>query len=170
MRRGRVDLRQCEPTLDPILPPVDAVVDRAPGSGKMTNADADGHQIAGPVGRVIAVVYAIALGPVGLRAYRDLIHTTSVTSHTMNDMDGTQVKVSRNGQVSVPAAVRHRWGTSTVLIIDRGDYAIVRPVPDDPIAALRGAYAAPGPATDAARAADRAADAASDDRRQGPAG
>lgn len=88
----------------------------------------------------------------------------------MNDMDGTQVKVSRNGQVSVPAAVRHRWGTSTVLIIDRGDYAIVRPVPDDPIAALRGAYATPGPATDAARAADRTAEAASDDRRQGQVG
>jgi hypothetical protein len=62
----------------------------------------------------------------------------------MNSMDGTQVKVSR-----------------------RGDYAIVRLVPDDPIEALRGAYATPGPATDAARAADRAAEAASDDRRQG---
>lgn len=88
----------------------------------------------------------------------------------MNGVDGTQVKVSRNGQVSVPAAVRHRWGTSTVLIIDRGDYAIVRPVPDDPVEVLRGAYAAPGPATDAARAADRAAEAAADDRRQGTAG
>ncbi len=88
----------------------------------------------------------------------------------MKSMDGTQVKVSRNGQVSVPAAVRHRWGTSTVLIIDRGDYAIVRPIPDDPIEALRGAYATPGPDADTARAADRAAEAASDDRRQGQAG
>jgi bifunctional DNA-binding transcriptional regulator/antitoxin component of YhaV-PrlF toxin-antitoxin module len=93
-----------------------------------------------------------------------------ILSHTMNTMDGTQVKVSRNGQVSVPAAVRHRWGTSTVLIIDCGDYAIVRPVPDDPIEALRGAYATPGPATNDARDRDRAAEAASDDRRQGQAG
>jgi len=93
-----------------------------------------------------------------------------ILSHTMNAMEGTQVKVSRNGQVSVPASVRHRWGTSTVLIIDRGDYAIVRPVPDDPIEALRGAYAAPGPDTDDARAWDRATEAASDDRRQGHAG
>lgn len=85
----------------------------------------------------------------------------------MTGMDGTQVRVSRNGQVSVPAAVRHRWGTSTVLIIDRGDYAIVRPVPDDPIEALRGAYATPGPTADGVRAADRAAEAASDNRRQG---
>lgn len=85
-------------------------------------------------------------------------------------MDGVRVKVSRNGQVSVPAAVRQRWGVSTVLIIDRGDYAIVRPVPDDPVEALRGAYATPGPATETARAADRAAETASDDRREGAAG
>jgi AbrB family looped-hinge helix DNA binding protein len=88
----------------------------------------------------------------------------------MNVMVGTQVKVSRNGQVSVPAAVRHRWGTSTVLIIDRGDYAIVRPVPDDPIEELRGAYASPGPSAEAARAANRDAETASEDRRQGAAG
>jgi bifunctional DNA-binding transcriptional regulator/antitoxin component of YhaV-PrlF toxin-antitoxin module len=98
------------------------------------------------------------------------VHTMLILSHTMNAMEGTQVKVSRNGQVSVPASVRHRWGTSTVLIIDRGDYAIVRPVPDDPIEALRGAYATPGPATDDARSSDRAAEAASDDRRQDRAG
>jgi bifunctional DNA-binding transcriptional regulator/antitoxin component of YhaV-PrlF toxin-antitoxin module len=88
----------------------------------------------------------------------------------MTFMESTQVRVSRNGQVSVPAAVRHRWGTSTVLIIDRGDYAIVRPVPDDPIEALRGAYAAHGPGSDAGsdaiRAADRAAEAASEARRR----
>jgi hypothetical protein len=79
--------------------------------------------------------------------------------HTMNVMDGT-----------VPAAVRHRWGTSTVLIIDRGDYAIVRPVPDDPIEELRGAYAGSGLTADAARTANRAAEEASEDRRQGKAG
>ena len=84
----------------------------------------------------------------------------------MRGMVATRVKVSRNGQVSVPAAVRHRWGTSTVLIIDCGGYAIVRPVSDDPIGELRGAYAGPGPAAETARASDRAAEAASDDRRQ----
>jgi bifunctional DNA-binding transcriptional regulator/antitoxin component of YhaV-PrlF toxin-antitoxin module len=85
-------------------------------------------------------------------------------------MEGTQVKVSRNGQVSVPAAVRHRWGTSTVLIIDCGDYAIVRPVPDDPIQSLLGAYAGPGPSVDAIRADDRAVEAASANRKQARAG
>lgn len=99
-----------------------------------------------------------------------LVNTTMNVTHTMNVMGSTLVRVSRNGQVSVPAAVRHRWGTSTVLVVDRGDYAIVRPVPDDPIAALCGAYAAPGPTADEARAADRAGEAASEDRRRGTGG
>jgi len=81
-------------------------------------------------------------------------------------MTAARVKVSRNGQVSVPAAVRHRSGTKTVLVIDRGDYAIIRPVPDDPIEDLRGAYATPGPNADDARAADRSAEADSEERRQ----
>ena len=83
--------------------------------------------------------------------------------------DATRVRVSRNGQVSVPAAVRHRWGTATVLVIDRGDYAIIRPVPDDPIGSLRGAHAGPGPASEEVRSANRAAEAAGEKRRQAKA-
>lgn len=73
-------------------------------------------------------------------------------------MDAVQAKVTRNGQVSLPAELRHRWGAGSVLVIDRGDYAIVRPVPIDPLAALRGAHAGPGPTLEQARAADRAAE------------
>jgi bifunctional DNA-binding transcriptional regulator/antitoxin component of YhaV-PrlF toxin-antitoxin module len=87
----------------------------------------------------------------------------------MNLMSVVRVRVSRNGQVSVPAAIRHRWGAAAVLVIDRGDYAIIRPVPDDPIASLRGARARPGPASEEARSADRAAEAASETRRQATA-
>jgi bifunctional DNA-binding transcriptional regulator/antitoxin component of YhaV-PrlF toxin-antitoxin module len=71
----------------------------------------------------------------------------------------TRAKVTRNGQVSLPAALRHRWGAGAVLVIDRGDYAIVRPIPDDPIAALQGMHRGHGPTTEAARAAERGADA-----------
>jgi bifunctional DNA-binding transcriptional regulator/antitoxin component of YhaV-PrlF toxin-antitoxin module len=78
----------------------------------------------------------------------------------------TRAKVTRNGQVSLPAALRHRWGAGSVLVIDRGDYAIVRPIPDDPIAALQGAHRGPGPATEAARAAERAAQAELDTQRE----
>lgn len=84
----------------------------------------------------------------------------------MTVMTSTKVIVSRNGQISVPAEVRHRWHTKTVLVIDRGSYAIVRPVPDDPIMALRGSYAGPGPSAEDARAADRTAESDREERRR----
>ncbi|MGQ0779140.1 MAG: AbrB/MazE/SpoVT family DNA-binding domain-containing protein [Pseudonocardiales bacterium] len=80
-------------------------------------------------------------------------------------MDAVRTKVTSNGQVSLPAALRHRWRTPAVLVIDKGDYAIVRPIPDDPIAALRGSHADAGPTSERARAAERAADAAHEDAR-----
>jgi bifunctional DNA-binding transcriptional regulator/antitoxin component of YhaV-PrlF toxin-antitoxin module len=46
--------------------------------------------------------------------------------------------ITSAGQVSLPAEVRHRWDTSAVLIVDEGDRLVVRPVPADPIEALRG--------------------------------
>jgi bifunctional DNA-binding transcriptional regulator/antitoxin component of YhaV-PrlF toxin-antitoxin module len=79
--------------------------------------------------------------------------------HMMEDVISTMAKVTQNGQVSLPAVLRRRWGSGSVLVIDRGDYAIVRPVPDDPVATLRGMYAGSGPTSDEARAADRAAEA-----------
>lgn len=71
-------------------------------------------------------------------------------------MATTRMRVTKHGQVSLPAELRHRWGADCVLVIDRGDYAIVRPVPADPLRALRGAHRGPGPATEQARAAERA--------------
>lgn len=84
----------------------------------------------------------------------------------MAAMASTIVVVSRNGQISVPAEVRHRWDTKTVLVIDRGNYAIVRPVPDDPVTALRGSYAGPGPTAEDARSADRTAESDREERRR----
>lgn len=73
-------------------------------------------------------------------------------------MSTVRAKVTRNGQVSLPAELRRRWATDGVLVIDRGTYAIVRPIPDDAVTALQGAYAGPGPSADAARAAERTAE------------
>lgn len=73
-------------------------------------------------------------------------------------MDAVRAKVTGNGQVSLPAELRRRWGAATVLVIDRGDYAIVRPIPADPLTHLRGAHAGPGLTLDEARAAERAAE------------
>ena len=52
-----------------------------------------------------------------------------------------RLAISKGGQVSVPAEVRKRWRTHTVLAEDRGDHVVLRPVPDDPVAAAVGAFA-----------------------------
>ena len=53
-----------------------------------------------------------------------------------------RLKISRGGQISVPASIRHRWGTSTLALSDEGDRIVLEPAPDDPIAAAEGALAA----------------------------
>jgi len=52
-----------------------------------------------------------------------------------------RMKISKGGQLSVPAAVRNRWRTNTVVIDDRGDHLVVRPVADDPVEATFGIFA-----------------------------
>ena len=47
-------------------------------------------------------------------------------------------RITTGGQLSIPATVRRRWGTNRVAIEDRGDYLLVRPLPEDVLAALRG--------------------------------
>jgi bifunctional DNA-binding transcriptional regulator/antitoxin component of YhaV-PrlF toxin-antitoxin module len=51
------------------------------------------------------------------------------------------MRISKGGQISIPAAIRHRWGTSTVSLDDLGDRIVLQPAPDDPIAAAEGALA-----------------------------
>jgi len=53
----------------------------------------------------------------------------------------TRVRISKGGQISIPAPIRHRWGTSTVALEDHGDRIVLQPAPDDPIAAAEGALA-----------------------------
>jgi AbrB family looped-hinge helix DNA binding protein len=59
--------------------------------------------------------------------------------------------ISRGGQVSIPAEIRHRWGVRRVVLVERGDTLEIRPLPDDPIAAAMGSLAGPGPTTDELR-------------------
>jgi bifunctional DNA-binding transcriptional regulator/antitoxin component of YhaV-PrlF toxin-antitoxin module len=49
-------------------------------------------------------------------------------------------RITSSGQVSIPAGVRRRWQTSRVDVEDHGDYVVVRPVPEDPVAAVRGIF------------------------------
>lgn len=59
-------------------------------------------------------------------------------------------RISKGGQISIPAAVRRRWKTDELIVEDFGSRLVVRPVPDDPIEAAFGAF--PGKQGDAARA------------------
>lgn len=54
----------------------------------------------------------------------------------------TRVRITRGGQISIPASIRRRWGTSTVALEDQGDRIVLEPAADDPIAAAEGALAA----------------------------
>ena len=79
-----------------------------------------------------------------------------------------RMKISKGGQLSVPAAIRGRWQTNTVVIDDHGDYLVVRPVADDPVEATFGIFAddfADAPAADQMIRELRDEDIAASDRR-----
>jgi len=75
------------------------------------------------------------------------------------------MKISANGQMSIPAEARARWRAERVVVVDLGDRVVVRPLPQEPVAALRGKYRKRGPSTDEARRQARAADAVAGRRR-----
>jgi bifunctional DNA-binding transcriptional regulator/antitoxin component of YhaV-PrlF toxin-antitoxin module len=70
------------------------------------------------------------------------------------------MKVSSNGQVSIPAETRARWRADRVVVVDLGDRVVLRPLPDDAVSPLAGKYQGRGPATDQVRRAARAEEAA----------
>ncbi len=78
--------------------------------------------------------------------------------------------ITTGGQVSIPADVRHRWGTRRVIVEDQGDALVLRPLPADPIGAAIGSLAGPGPTTDEMRAALRRDDTEIERRRHKPGG
>ncbi len=74
-------------------------------------------------------------------------------------------KITSGGQISIPSRIRHRWGTSTLALEDLGDRIVLRPAPDDPIAAARGALAGEmSMSSGQLRKAAREAEAASESR------
>ena len=74
--------------------------------------------------------------------------------------------ISKGGQLSIPAEVRHRWATRRVVLDDLGESVVVSPVPEDPIGAAIGSLAGPGPNTDELRAELREEEAELEDRRE----
>lgn len=78
-----------------------------------------------------------------------------------------RLKISRGGQISLPAPIRHRWKGSTVTLEDHDDHVVLRPAPDDPVAAARGALADlfDGVTSEDLRRAGREEDAEIEERR-----
>lgn len=78
-----------------------------------------------------------------------------------------RMKISKGGQVSIPAPIRKRWGTTTITLDDQGDQLVLKPAPDDPIAAAAGAFAGEGPKVDweAVAREEREAEAEAEERK-----
>ena len=82
-------------------------------------------------------------------------------------MPGTYVmKVSANGQVSIPAETRARWMADRVVVVDLGDRVVLRPLPADPVADFAASTGVAARARRVARQAARSADAARDRQRR----
>jgi bifunctional DNA-binding transcriptional regulator/antitoxin component of YhaV-PrlF toxin-antitoxin module len=84
-------------------------------------------------------------------------------------MSMKRIRITRGGQISVPAEIRHRWGGATVTLEDRGDHAVIRPAPDDPVTAARGAlkHLAKGRTSEDMRRAARTEETELEARRRG---
>jgi bifunctional DNA-binding transcriptional regulator/antitoxin component of YhaV-PrlF toxin-antitoxin module len=70
--------------------------------------------------------------------------------------------ISKGGQLSIPAEVRHRWGARRVAIEDRGAAIVVRPIPDDSLAAAIGSLRGGRTNSSRARAIGRAEESEAD--------
>jgi bifunctional DNA-binding transcriptional regulator/antitoxin component of YhaV-PrlF toxin-antitoxin module len=66
------------------------------------------------------------------------------------------MKVSANGQVSIPAETRARWHTDRVIVVDLGDRVVLRPLAAEPVKELRGKYRDSPLTTDEMRRVSRA--------------
>jgi len=52
-----------------------------------------------------------------------------------------RMKISKGGHISIPAAIRQRWNTSTVVLDDQDTRVVLEPEADDPIGAAEGSLA-----------------------------
>jgi AbrB family looped-hinge helix DNA binding protein len=75
------------------------------------------------------------------------------------------MKVTASGQVSIPAAIRQRWQTHRVMIVDEGDRLVLMPIDDDPISQLQGLLKGTELTSDELRARFRDEEQAAEDRR-----
>ena len=63
-----------------------------------------------------------------------------------------RLKISKGGQISLPAPIRRRWATDSLVIEDLGDRVVLRPISADPIGTASGALSSRGMTSAQARA------------------
>jgi hypothetical protein len=75
-------------------------------------------------------------------------------------------RISKGGQIQVPADVRRRWATDRVMIEDEGTALRIEPLPDDPISTASGSLPSRSKVTtDEMRRRFREEEALADDRK-----
>jgi AbrB family looped-hinge helix DNA binding protein len=72
------------------------------------------------------------------------------------EMSSVLINITERGQISIPSEIRRKWQVRRVLLVDEGDRIVLRPVADDPIAAVAGKYSWIEATSDEMRAEDRA--------------
>jgi bifunctional DNA-binding transcriptional regulator/antitoxin component of YhaV-PrlF toxin-antitoxin module len=77
--------------------------------------------------------------------------------------------ISRGGQISIPADIRHRWGSTRLILVDHGDSLVIRPIPADPIRAAMGSLRSGGLTTDEIREQMRRDEVEIEERKYGSA-
>jgi bifunctional DNA-binding transcriptional regulator/antitoxin component of YhaV-PrlF toxin-antitoxin module len=75
-------------------------------------------------------------------------------------------KITMAGQVSVPSRLRRRWNAQVVAFEDKGDHAVIWPLPEDAIGAARGALKGKIASTKDLRVAARNDEARAEARRR----
>lgn len=53
----------------------------------------------------------------------------------------SRLRITRGGQVTVPARVRKRWRAAAVIAEDQGDRLVLTPAAEDPVASVAGVFA-----------------------------
>jgi bifunctional DNA-binding transcriptional regulator/antitoxin component of YhaV-PrlF toxin-antitoxin module len=81
-----------------------------------------------------------------------------------------EARISKGGQIQIPAEVRKRWATDEVMVQDYGTYLRIVPIPDDPIGAVMGALAGPGPTANEMKQMLREEEAEAEERKYGHIG
>ena len=87
--------------------------------------------------------------------------------HRFMETVTTMTRISRGGQVTVPAPVRRRWDTERVALEDHGDHLLLRPLADPVDSFLGFAAGHEGPPSERMRLQSRAEERAAGSRRRG---